>query len=389
MGRFTRAEKSKSLLRLALFGPSGSGKTYTSLMIASGIAEKISGKIALIDSERGSASKYADLVDFDTVDLEKKDINEYVGCMRDAAAEGYKVLIIDSLSHAWSELLTEIDKIAQAKYKGNTWSAWNEGTPKQKALVDAILSFPGHIIATMRTKTEWIVDTSSGKTRPQKVGLAPEQGKGIEYEFDMLGEVSPEHIMYISKDRTSKFQDQYIDKPGKRFGGELVDWLNSPSRPVKETKFEAEIPEAPPARQTAPPAAPPPAKKISETLKKRIHATGTKMYNGEWDAKRHALVKHISKNRAESLNDLTDDEAKQLITAMENKLNDPEFKRYLELRETITGIPDGITFSESAQKLQTEINLLNNALQKQELHDRLLKKGSELGVSQNILMEMI
>ena len=221
---FQKAVKSKSKLRCALFGPSGAGKTYSALSIAKGIG----GKVAVIDSERGSASKYADKFEFDVVDLEKKSIEEYVQFIQEAGEAGYSVLIIDSLTHAWQDLLEEVEKLANAKYRGNTWSAWSEGTPKQRALVNAILSCPCHIMATMRSKTEWqTTQDDRGKSRPVRVGLAPEQGKGIEYEFDMLLELSTEHIANVIKDRTGMFQDKLLTKPGVEFGKELVAWLNT------------------------------------------------------------------------------------------------------------------------------------------------------------------
>lgn len=221
---FQKAVKSKSKLRCALFGPSGAGKTYSALSIAKGIG----GKVAVIDSERGSASKYADKFDFDVVELEKKSIDEYVQFIAEAGEAGYSVLIIDSLTHAWQDLLEEVEKLANAKYRGNTWSAWSEGTPKQRALVNAILSCPCHIMATMRSKTEWqTTQDDRGKSRPVRVGLAPEQGKGIEYEFDMLLELSTEHIANVIKDRTGMFQDKLLTKPGVEFGKELVEWLNT------------------------------------------------------------------------------------------------------------------------------------------------------------------
>jgi hypothetical protein len=221
---FQKAVKSQSLLRSAFFGPAGAGKTYSALAVASGMG----GKVALIDSERGSASKYADRFDFDADNLVKKTIDEYVEKIGEAGKAGYHVLIIDSLTHAWQELLEEIDKLANAKYKGNSWGAWSEGTPKQKKLVNAILAYPGHVIVTMRSKTEWTtVKGNDGKDRPARVGLAPEQGKGIEYEFDLLLELSTDHLANVIKDRTGKFQDSIIEKPGKKFGAELIEWLNS------------------------------------------------------------------------------------------------------------------------------------------------------------------
>lgn len=217
-----KAEKGGQLLRAAVFGPSGSGKTYSSLLMAKGMDV---GEVAVIDSERGSASKYADRFDFWTVQMTDYSIESYVAAIK-ACGEACGVVIIDSMTHAWQTLLTEVDKLANAKYRGNTWSAWSEGTPKQKMLVEALLQCPAHVIATMRTKTEWQTSTgANGKTRPVRVGLAPEQGKGIEYEFDVLLELTTDHIANVIKDRTGRFQDRLIEKPGEDFGREMAGWL--------------------------------------------------------------------------------------------------------------------------------------------------------------------
>jgi hypothetical protein len=215
---FQRATKTQVKLRLALFGPSGSGKTYTALRIASGIG----GRIAVIDSERASASRYADRFVFDADSPGDKTIKAYIQSINDAAKADYDVLIIDSLSHAWKELLLEVERLARSKFKGNSWSAWSDGTPMQQTLVDAILSYPGHIIVTMRSKTEWIQEESGGKSKPVRVGLAPEQGKGIEYEFDILLELTTDHIGTVIKDRTGKFQDKTIYKMGFELCIEIV-----------------------------------------------------------------------------------------------------------------------------------------------------------------------
>lgn len=230
---FKKATKSQAKLRAALFGPSGAGKTFSALRIASGMG----GPIAFIDSERGSASKYADRFEFDVCDLTNKTIAGYVTAINEAAKAGYAVLVIDSLTHAWQELLEEVDQLAKAKYRGNTWSAWSDGTPKQRKLVDAILNYPGHVLATMRSKTEWQTgESKNGKSQPIRVGLAPEQGKGIEYEFDLLLEINPDHQASIIKDRTGKFQDTILDRPGEAFGQELAAWL-SDAPPVEKAKI--------------------------------------------------------------------------------------------------------------------------------------------------------
>ena len=242
---FKKATKAAAKLRAAIFGPSGAGKTFTSLRVAAGLAG--TGTIAVIDTERGSASKYADRFAFDVLELEDQTIAGYCEAIRQAADAGYAVLIIDSLSHGWQTLLEEVEKLAKAKYRGNTWSAWSEGTPLQRKLVQAILGFPGHVIATMRSKTEWTtVDDGRGKKSPQRVGLAPEQGKGVEYEFDLLVEISTEHIANVIKDRTGKFQDKLLEKPGEGFGQELAAWL------AEGVKPQARPAKAEPVTGTAP-----------------------------------------------------------------------------------------------------------------------------------------
>ena len=245
MVTFQRASKRRAKLRCAVFGPSGAGKTYSCLRIATGMG----GRIAVIDTEHGSASKYADRFTFDTVNLADRTITGYIEAIN--AARDYDVLIIDSLSHGWQELLEEVDRLAKSKYKGNTWSAWNDGTPKQKKLVEGILSFPGHLLATMRSETKWeVADAGNGKTKPVRLGLKPEQGKGIEYEFDLLLELSTSHTAEVLKDRTGKFQDSTIDKPGEDFGKALAAWLMDGAEPEPAKAPPLPIMEPPPAEST-------------------------------------------------------------------------------------------------------------------------------------------
>jgi hypothetical protein len=253
---FQPATKAQAKLRAALTGPAGSGKTCSALRMATGIG----GRIAVIDTERGSASKYADRFRFDTCQLADRTIEGYLAALDAAAKGGYDVLVIDSLSHAWQELLQEVDRLAKARFSGNTWAAWSEGTPKQRRLIDGILDWPGHVIATMRSKTEWNqqTDEKTGRLRPVRIGLAPEQGKGIEYEFDMLLELSTEHVGTVIKDRTGKFQDKVIEKPDEAFGRELAAWLaeGAPGRPPTTPAPESPKPPAPQPPAPAQPAGP-------------------------------------------------------------------------------------------------------------------------------------
>jgi nucleoside-triphosphatase THEP1 len=274
---FEKAERTQLWLRCALFGPSGSGKTKTALRMAKGIAGKMKVPFAVIDTEARSASKYADRFTFDVENLGEKTIDHYIRAMHDAAKAGYKVLVIDSLSHAWRELTEEVDRIAQNSASKNTFSPWAKANPKQKRFIDAILDYPGHIIATMRSRTEWVIEANKdGKTAPKHIGLAPEQGKGIEYEFDLLMELDQKHQATVTKDRTDKFQDEIIDKPGEDFGEALYDWLLTGA-----TVPTSAAPEPKPAKpekaktgeiKAVPPAKPPAKKPAAGSLKARGQA---------------------------------------------------------------------------------------------------------------------
>jgi hypothetical protein len=245
---FKKATKEGTFLRCAIFGPSGGGKTFTALRMATGMAQSSPGEIGVICTERGSARKYSHIFDFEVLDLEDKTIGGYIKAINAARAAGIKYIIIDSTTHAWDALLEQVDKLAKAKYRGNTWSAWSDGTPMQKAFIDAQLDYPGHLIATMRSKTEWTQEKNSqGKSTPVRVGLAPSQGKMIEYEYDFLLEMNTEHMATVIKDRTGgEWQDKIYDKPGEELGIELLEWLTKDGEPVVKERPEP-APEQDPA----------------------------------------------------------------------------------------------------------------------------------------------
>lgn len=240
---FKKAQRKQSKLRLAVYGTSGSGKTYSSLLLAKSLGEST----ALIDTEFGSANKYADIFNFDSLDLEQPTVQNV--CKAIQLARGYDTLIIDSLSHAWKELCAEIDKLAESKYSGNNWRAWSEGTPMQQLLIKTILSFPGHIIATMRADTNWTTTTNDkGKLQPVRIGEKPNQGKGIEYEFDMLIQIHNNHKGEVLKSRVidpetkqNRYQDKIVDMD-ETFAEGLALWLNTGAVAEKsETELKTEL----------------------------------------------------------------------------------------------------------------------------------------------------
>lgn len=222
---FTKAVRKKAKLRLALTGPSGSGKTYGALMIAKGMG----GRIACIDTEHGSASLYSDLVDFDVMELGAPYTPErYIQAIKEAETAGYDILIIDSTTHEWSGsggILELVDQVASAKYRGNSWSAWNELTPRHRAFIDAMLQSKMHIIATGRSKTETAQVEDGNRKKVVKLGMKTEQRDGFEYEFTVvLDLVHDGHYAVASKDRTGLF-DGDAKALSEETGAALVEWL--------------------------------------------------------------------------------------------------------------------------------------------------------------------
>jgi len=213
---FQKATKSNLKIRLALSGASGSGKTYSALSIASNLGSRI----ALIDTERGSASKYADLFNFDTCELTNHHPAKYIEAIHQAEEAGYSIIIIDSLSHAW---------FSELELAGGRFDGWAKVRPLERKLIDSIIGSKCHIIATMRTKTEWLIEENqkNGKSSysPKKIGTLPIQASGVEYEFDVAGELDYTHILTISKSRCPAVTDKTFLNPGKELALEFKSWL--------------------------------------------------------------------------------------------------------------------------------------------------------------------
>jgi energy-coupling factor transporter ATP-binding protein EcfA2 len=234
MAVFQKAVKRRLKLRLAIQGPSGSGKTYSALSIARALVGH-AGRIAVIDTENRSASKYADIFDFDTVEPTTFPPTECADLIKQAAADGYDAIVIDSLSHYWmgeDGMLEQVDKIAARKQLKSNFPAWKDASPQEKALWSAIIGTPIHVIATMRTKTEYVMEEQvgrDGKKRsvPRKVGLAPVQRNDTEYEFDVVLEMTLDHLGIVGKTRCTAIRDEAFQDPGENIAAPLRLWLNA------------------------------------------------------------------------------------------------------------------------------------------------------------------
>ena len=237
---FRPASKAGRKARLSIQGMSGSGKTWTGLGIAHGLSE--GRRFAVIDTEKGAASLYAGIggINFDTLPMDRYDPRDLARALEAAAQAGYPTVFVDSLSHFWTGAdgtLDQVDK-AKARYGGNKFAGWKDGTPMQNDMVAAILAYPGHVVASMRSYTEWVLD--GGK--PQRVGTRPEQRKGIEYEFDIAVSMDIDNRLEVLKSRCPGLNRKVIDRPNgaRDIAAPLLAWLN--------TEPEAEVTEQQPAQ---------------------------------------------------------------------------------------------------------------------------------------------
>lgn len=234
MVQIRKAQRKVTKARVGISGPSGSGKTLSALLIAYGMTGDWE-KIGLIDTENRSADLYAETVkagvhipEFPKIDIEPPYTTEkYIEALKAFEDYGVEVIIIDSMSHAWAGeggILEQKDNAA--KRSGNSYTAWGEMTPKQNRFVETILKSKCHVIATMRSKTEYILELNEkGKQAPRKVGMAPVQRDGLEYEFTLVMDLTADHLATVSKDRTI-FDGQYFI-PSVETGKMLIDWLES------------------------------------------------------------------------------------------------------------------------------------------------------------------
>lgn len=242
---FTKATKQQSRARIALIGPSGSGKTMTALRIARGMG----GRVALIDTEHGSASKYADMFDFDVLCLDSFAPATYVDAIAAADDVGYDIVIIDSLSHAWAGkdgALEQVDRAASRA--GGTFQAWRDVTPQHNRLVEAIVGARCHVIATMRAKMKHALEEyeegGRKKTRVVKLALDAVQRDGMEYEFDIVADLTADHHLLVSKTRCQALDGLATDNPGEDLGRVIRDWLDDGHDPLDDWRADADAAEA-------------------------------------------------------------------------------------------------------------------------------------------------
>ncbi|MGW6741719.1 AAA family ATPase [Streptomyces sp. NPDC055025] len=229
---FRPATKDGFNATIAIQGPSGSGKTWTGLCIASGLAE--GQRFAVIDTERGAAALYVnDLpATFDTLPMHRYDPRDLQKALAAAAQARYPVVMVDSLSHFWKGTDGTLDQVekAKSKYGGNKFAGWKDGTPLQNEMIEALMAYPGHVVVTMRSYVDWVLENG----QPVNRGMRVEQRRGIEFEFGVAAEMDKSNRLRFIKSRCPSFRGLVLDQPNgaRDIAKPYLDWLRDGGKEV-------------------------------------------------------------------------------------------------------------------------------------------------------------
>ena len=216
------ASRKKAKIKMGLQGPSGSGKTMGALLTAFGICGDWT-KIVVVDTENHSADLYAHIGSYNVLSLSAPFTPEkYIQAIEVCEKAGMEVIIIDSVTHEWENLLEY-----HSSLQGNSFTNWNKITPRHNYFVQKILQSPCHIISTVRTKQDYVLQEKNGKMIPEKVGLKSVQRDGLDYEMTLVFDLDMKNHATASKDRTGLFFGKPEHKLSVETGKLIKDWCNS------------------------------------------------------------------------------------------------------------------------------------------------------------------
>lgn len=224
-----KATRQKAKIRLGLSSVAGGGKTYSGILIAKGLCGDLS-KVAIIDTENGSADLYSHMGPFNVLPLHPPYTPErYIDAIKECEAAGMEVIIVDSITHEWDGAggcLDIVEELTQKDPKHNSYTQWRFVTPRHQAFVDKMLQSPAHIITTVRRKQDYDMSNQNGKTVVTKAGLKEITRDGFEYELTVNLELDQLHNASSSKDRTGLFADKPSFTPSIATGELIRKWCD-------------------------------------------------------------------------------------------------------------------------------------------------------------------
>lgn len=233
-----QAARKAKRLKLGLIGPTGTGKTRTALQVAAELAKLEGTRVGFIDTEHGSAELYAgdrdhfgNVLNFDVIQLSDHRPEVFTAALRHLEREGYGVVVIDSASHAWHNILEFVDSTSGDR-GGKFGSGWKKATPRWRNFLESLVAAQVHLIVCMRAKMQY---AQEGK-QVVKLGMGAEMRSGAEYEFDVIGEFQEVGVLAITKSRNVAITDKIYRQPGADMARDLMAWLGAGKPPLDQLK---------------------------------------------------------------------------------------------------------------------------------------------------------
>jgi hypothetical protein len=252
------AARERVKIMVGLSGIAGAGKTLSALKLAYGLTGDWT-KIGVVDTENRSSLYYAGertgawkWIDFNSKMKEGYHPRNWMQVIQYAESLGLQALILDSITHEWEGkggCLELVETIGRSG-KGNSFTAWNQVTPLHRAFVDRMRESPLHIIATIRSKSDYVIeDGKDGKKTPRKVGMKTIQREGTDYEFGLIFDIDRSHHASCEKDRTGLFSERAPFIIGEDTGRELYEWANTGGEALKAPPPKPQQQQAKPQQQ--------------------------------------------------------------------------------------------------------------------------------------------
>ncbi|MEW2434301.1 AAA family ATPase [Streptomyces caniferus] len=242
--RFTTAVRQQRPARILLDGPPGAGTLYTSLALATSIGDRV----AVIDAQRGRATAYAQTFTFDMCPpLSYCSPDTLVTMLAHCAEQRYDTVVVSPLSVFWNGPGGIRDQVTRASKRtaSSKWSAWDDVRPAVRHMLDALLGYPGHVLATVRNKLDYVAEPDeNGRVTRHIIGLAPVGQEDMAYEWDFVGTMDRSHTLVMVKAPTEDLADRVEPKPGARFAADIKSWLDQgePVKPPYDLADEARLP---------------------------------------------------------------------------------------------------------------------------------------------------
>jgi len=236
----------QAYFKASLYGQTGTGKSYTGLLVALGLwkyvhalTKKKPKPIAFADTESGSDFLYdrfkKELDGAGLVVAKTRAFQDLLKIVDDAEKECF-VLIIDSITHFWNELLLAF--VTKHELKRISLKHWPELKKTWREFSDRYVNNNLHMIVCGRSADIWEdAEDDEGFTEIKKVGTKLKAEGELGYESNLLIEmelhrVGPKigsrwtHRAWINKDKFDVMNFKFCDDPGFDFFLPHISKLN-------------------------------------------------------------------------------------------------------------------------------------------------------------------